>query len=135
MIISFGWTAAALLAREKTSTLREWDDRYAARFRKGQVVDAWDRSPRAHGHKIGTLELTEAPELIQVRDLRNAHELHWVAEGFAYFHQHPEHMPKTIWGHKTTGWDFSAKWFAEWIDDNGDRPFWLVKFQILELTP
>lgn len=49
MIISFGWTAAALLAGEKSTTFREWAPRHVAHFHAGQIVDAWDRPPTIFG--------------------------------------------------------------------------------------
>ncbi len=59
MIISFAKTIEPLLAGKKTVTRREWADDYAARFKAGQIVDAWDYSPRTgHGKRIAKIRLT-----------------------------------------------------------------------------
>lgn len=51
MIISFAWTTQALLAGRKTVTRREWTDGHAAKFKPGDLVDAWDKLPRCKGSK------------------------------------------------------------------------------------
>ena len=60
-IISFAWTTPALLAGAKTVTRREWSDRYARTFHRGDLVAAYDRNPRAHGKQVGVIELTRDP--------------------------------------------------------------------------
>jgi hypothetical protein len=60
-IIAFTWTTAALLARAKSRTRRNWDAAYAARFRFGMRMDAWDRSPLYGGIFLGFILLTGAP--------------------------------------------------------------------------
>ena len=51
MIISFAWTTPALLAGKKTVTRREWSDAHAAKFKPGDLVDAWDKLPRCKDSK------------------------------------------------------------------------------------
>lgn len=51
MIISFAWTTQALLDGRKTVTRREWSDGHAAKFKPGDLVDAWDKTPRCKGSK------------------------------------------------------------------------------------
>src|ERR1017187_9332438 len=53
MIVSFAWTTAAFLAGRKTRTRRLWDDQYAAKFHIGDTIQAYDKTPRAHGKLIG----------------------------------------------------------------------------------
>ena len=80
-IISFAWTTPAIKARLKTCTRRDWNDDYARRFRAGQLVAAYDKSPRYGGKQIVILCLTEKPykePYCQVPDSD------WEAEGFAY---------------------------------------------------
>jgi hypothetical protein len=59
--ISFAWTTAAVQAQCKDVTRREWDDDYAARFQKGEVVGALDKLFRAGGKQFGTIRLLEKP--------------------------------------------------------------------------
>ncbi len=60
MYISMGWTAPAFLAGEKTETRRNWKDKYAKKFKIGECIEVWDKSPCWTIHKqkpikIGTL--------------------------------------------------------------------------------
>ena len=62
-IISFGWTWPALLAEpplRKTVTRRDWNVEYALRF-KGDLIQAFDKSPRFGGKKIATIRLIRSP--------------------------------------------------------------------------
>lgn len=61
VIISFAWTTQAFLAGRKTCTRRRWNPEYARRFKAGQAHDAFDRSPRFGGKRIGALRLTCDP--------------------------------------------------------------------------
>jgi hypothetical protein len=67
MIISFAWTTGAFLAGIKTETRRFWDDKYMERFwsavqNDNGLCQAWDRSPRFKGKRIGTIFITQKPE-------------------------------------------------------------------------
>lgn len=53
MIISFAMTVNAFLSGSKTVTRRFWKDKYAAKFHAGDIVDAYSKSPRNGGKKIG----------------------------------------------------------------------------------
>ena len=59
--ISFAWTTADLVLGQKTATRRCWDDRHAGRFRAGDEVLAYERSPRAGGKPIAVIRLTRDP--------------------------------------------------------------------------
>jgi len=66
MIISFAWTTEALKCGRKTCTRRRWSERFfeqwARAWREGRLVhDAYDRSPRAGGKKVGEIRLTCEP--------------------------------------------------------------------------
>lgn len=86
LIISFARTTAALVAGRKSVTRREWTDRTFNQFanRCGEQVQAWSKSPRAGGRKIGMIQLVsvtkEPTHLIPDSD--------WEAEGFAYMEEH-----------------------------------------------
>lgn len=82
MIVSFAHTTAALLCGSKTATRRAWSPSHAARFRPGDLVDAWDRSPRTRlGHKVATIRISRAPYL-QPTHLTTPEDFH--REGFAW---------------------------------------------------
>ena len=57
MIISFAWTAEALLAGKKTVTRRCWKDSHAAKFKPGALHDAYDKIPIAGGKKIARVRI------------------------------------------------------------------------------
>ena len=122
MIISFGWTTPALLAGRKTVTRREWDPDYAQRFFEGQLVDAWNTSPRnVRGcpRKIATIRLTKKPYLEPARE---APDEDYEAEGFAYF----DEIDRKVNGHTPT-----AMWRA-WKQQNPS--LWVVRFEVVELV-
>lgn len=121
MIISFGWTTPAILAGRKTVTRREWDPDYADRFYEGQVVDAWNTSPRntrGNPRKIATIKLTAKPYLERARE---APDEDYEGEGFAYL---------TEIGRKVNGHTPEAMWRA-WKLENPQ--LWVVRFEILEV--
>ncbi len=76
--ISFYWTLTALLAGAKTVTRRKWKDSYAAKFRKGDLVAAYDRQPRFGGRRVMLLKLTRDPYKENTADMPDSD---WVEEG------------------------------------------------------
>lgn len=81
-IISFAWTTDALIAGRKTCTCRDWDDDYAASFRAGDLVAAYDRSPRFKGNLIATIRLTHDATYGRLSEIVPD----WYErEGFAYY--------------------------------------------------
>jgi hypothetical protein len=60
-IISFAWTTRPLLERKKTVTRRCWTDDYANRFKRADLVKAYDKSPRFGGKHVATIRLTKDP--------------------------------------------------------------------------
>jgi len=79
-IISFAWTTPAFVARQKTCTRRDWNDRYAKQFVPGRMAQAWDQQPRYGGRRIGTIEL-----LSMTRERYcDAPPGDWWEEGFAF---------------------------------------------------
>lgn len=126
MIISFAWTTPALLAGAKSCTRREWDDGYARRFRDGELVDAYDRSPRAGGHKVATVRLTVAPTFELMRAMPDGD---YEAEGFAWLYAHPEALPKRFRGNSAALESFSRAGFAAWRSEPGSM--WVVRFELV----
>lgn len=118
MIISFHWTAPALLAGAKTVTRRMWTPSHARLFHQGDLVAAYDRSPRYGGKRIASIRITKDPYLELAR---HAPESDWEAEGFAYMHTNEPRWAKhaeAIW----TDWKTS------------DVELWVVRFQLVEVA-
>jgi hypothetical protein len=83
MIISFAWTTPQFLDGTKTVTRRDWSDRTFQQWCKAWdqrklVHNAWDKSPRCQGKKVGTFILTAKPYRERLGDFP---EYDLVAEG------------------------------------------------------
>ena len=81
--IVFAWMTPALVAGRKTCTCRDWDGDYAQRFRVGDVIAAYDRSPRYRGTQIATLRLTHDATYGRLIDVLGGFDAAYEAEGFA----------------------------------------------------
>ena len=115
--ISFAWTTPALVLAQKTCTRRDWNDDYARRFRDGELLTAYDRSPRVGGKPVGTIRLTRAPyysEELPEEDFR--------AEGFVCLTE----LGLKVDGTKPTDVWLSWKRYPE--------PQWIVRFYLVSLT-
>jgi len=123
MIMAFSWTTPALLAGAKTVTRRDWTPRHAAKFKAGQLVDAWNTTPRnvsGNPHKVAVIRLTRDPYQELSSDIPAED---WYAEGFEYAMTHDLRFRK-----KTTAqevWDF---WKAE------PHYQWVVRFELVEVV-
>ena len=84
MIISYAWTTDALLAGRKSVTRRNWNPGYAAKFREGTVHDAFDHLPRAHGKKIGDVQIARVPYPERASDIPDAD---FEGEGLKYMEE------------------------------------------------
>ena len=116
-IISFSWTTPALLALQKTVTRRKWDDKYAKTFRRGDYVQAYDKSPRFGGKKIATIQLTSDP----YKEWSNLCS-DWHAEGFEYL---------TQIGAKLNG-KTPKEFFNDWKQH--PRMLWVIRFEVVNLV-
>lgn len=120
-IVAFASTTPALLGGAKTVTRRDWDPAYAARFRAGDLVAAWDRSPRAGGRKVATIRLTDAPIL---QDPFDAPEGDWEREGFAWMSVRGllcgNVPPEAVW----VAWKHAPS-----------QPLWVVRFALVSVEP
>lgn len=121
--ISFAWTTAAVQARCKDVTRREWDDTYAARFQKGDVIGATDRTFRVGGKQFGVIRLLEKPYKESEAEMPDRD---YAGEGFEFLEAFPRFKP--------------ARWAnvnlrVKFEDDRryGDE-FWVVRFEILDIT-
>ena len=74
MIMVFAKTAPEFLAGTKTVTRRVWKEKYFQQWLSAWdterlVHDAWDKSPRLGGKKIGQFQLTDRPYLEKLADM------------------------------------------------------------------
>ena len=113
-IISFAWTTPAIKVKVKTCTRRDWDDGYASRFNKGDLMAGYDRNPRFKGSQITTIRLTEKPYKERYCDAPLGD---WYAEGFEYL--------ESI-GAKVHGFTPEQLWL-QWMEDN--TICWVVRFE------
>lgn len=121
MHISFGWTSPAVKARRKTVTRRSWKDSHAKKFYPGDMVKAYDKDPRYGGVCFG---------LIRIKSLHKAPiadmpDSDYEAEGFAYLHENPHLIPKSI------PFDVSSEGFRVWRESG--ETYYTVAFEIVEL--
>lgn len=123
MIISFAWTTPALLAGAKTMTRREWTPSHASRFCLDDMVDAWNRSPRAGrssgARKVATIRLTQ-PAYPQDTARLTAQD--YVREGFTWL---------SINGSREDRDRIHAIW-TDW--HVRPRTLWVVEFELVELV-
>jgi len=120
-IISFAWTTPALLAGRKTCTRRDWDAAYASQFRPGDVVAAYDKSPRYGGKKVAEVAVVRAP---YQEPLAAMPDEDYEAEGFAFLYAQGIKPPKS------SGFpSFSRLAFDAWRRSGG--AVFVVRFRLL----
>ena len=120
MIISFGYTTAALISGNKTVTRRDWNPKHAAKFKAGMLVDAWNTSPRnvkGNPHKVAVIRLTADPSYEWTHE---APAFDWNREGFAYLTKHglmvDGEQPQQMW----------ARWLTQ------GSLLYVVRFKVVE---
>ncbi|MDE2104298.1 MAG: hypothetical protein KGL39_44080 [Patescibacteria group bacterium] len=139
MIISFAHTTPALIARRKTVTRREWQDDYAARIARqvpGLLADAWNVSPRVVdrktgkpiGGKVATIKLLSVTK----EPMTSMPDEDYEGEGFGYLYEHPESLPKTLWGEPVGRADFSPAAFDHWRSSPAEM--WVVRFELIDIN-
>lgn len=119
LIISFAWTTEAFTTGNKSCTRRSWNDRYAAMFKAGKQVQAWDKSPRNGGHQVGIISLTRDAYPERTSSMTEAD---YEAEGLAWL---------TEQGHLIQGRS-PRQFFDDW--KAADELVYVVRFQLLSLT-
>lgn len=117
-IISFAWTTPALLAGVKTCTRREWSPRYAKSFYKGELVQAWDKLPRAKGKRVGTIRLTADPFLSNEYP-----DSDYTNEGLRWMERN-RHLIQGV---------SPYQFWNQWRREPKDR--WVVRFELVEPMP
>lgn len=122
MHITFAATTAALLAGKKTVTRRDWKESHAAKFKAGDLVAAYDKSPRVGGKQVAVIRITKAPYLESTGDTTPDD---WHAEGFDYMTRHG--MMVELPGKTITPYDLWTEWMLD------ERPMWVVRFELVEV--
>lgn len=125
--ISFAWTTPPLVAGRKTMTWRDWDDNYARHFKTGQLVDAYNRSPRNHGEKVATIRILS----VEKTTTANLTDDDWEAEGLKYLYEHPEQCPKTLFGEKFRPDMVTLEGFRQRCQEAEDG--WCIRFELVEV--
>ena len=131
--ISFAWTSPALLPGRKTCTCRDWDDDYARRFRAGDVIAAYDRSPRYQGKQIATLRLTHDATFGKLIDVLGGFDAAYEAEGFAYGDEQVaagnQRMRTSI--ERNLGVE-PGETLRDWLRQTAMVREWIVRFEVVE---
>lgn len=91
--IAFSFTSPALLAGVKTVTRRAWSPRHAAQFHAGDVVTAYDRSPRNHGRPVAKIQLVCDPYVENTSQMTLAS---YEREGLIWLHEHGYAVPDDL---------------------------------------
>lgn len=113
-IISCAWTTPALISGHKTCTRRDWNERYARGFKAGDLVQAYDRSPRNGGRPVAIIRLTADPEYTSL-----VPDEDWRREGFEYLRS----IRATVNG--ATPLDVWASWRLH------PRKVWVARFEMV----
>ncbi len=122
IIVSFGWTADALVCGHKTVTRRQWKAAYAERLRDRQLIQAWDKSPRTgKGKPIAIIRLTGKPYLEWSHEAPAAD---WWAEGF-------EHLEKRWAADPAPGVPHMDILWRQWKTE--PEQLWVVRFEVVSL--
>jgi len=117
-IISFAWTSGAFEAGRKTVTRRRWKDIYAKLFKAGDICQAYDKSPRCGGKRIGYLRIESVTE----EAMRDMPDSDFEAEGLAWLEEQE--------------WLFNdfppREGFERWRADHADELWWVIRFRKVE---
>ncbi len=117
MIISFAWTTDAVTAGIKTVTRRDWQDKTAAKFKAGDIADAYNKLPRAGGRLIGKIRITRDPYKQKLKDMPMDH--FWREGGYLYWKSIDEFL-------KMMGGD------GRCLRERLDREYWVIEFELVE---
>ncbi|MFQ5695909.1 MAG: hypothetical protein ACE5HB_07965, partial [Terriglobia bacterium] len=129
-IVSFSWTTPALLAGAKTVTRRHWSASHAARFKAGDFVLAYDKSPRAGGRPVALIRLIQDA---YYEPLAQMPPSDFDAEGFLWFAQNNDAITEEMFARFGYGQMVSPHrekmWFEGWKSCGGSM--WVVRFALI----
>ncbi len=114
-IISFAWTTQALLEGKKTVTRRDWNDKYAESFHKGDIVQAYDRNPRSGGNKIAEIRIIKEPYKQWLHEMTDEDE---VKEG-------------GLWG---SAEEYRKSFVSKSFSIGKDKKVWVIEFEVIGMT-
>lgn len=123
-IISFAWTTPALLAGRKTCTRRDWNADYARRFKSGELVQAYDKNPRAGGKKVGIIRLVGEPYYSDIMP-----EDDYDAEGLAWMEEQDLMVPVEDVKSKKKLPMHPRRFWEAWKTQN--YKLWIIKFDFI----
>ncbi len=112
--ISMAWTKDAFIAGRKSKTRRKWTEKYAQRFKVGDICQVYDRQPRFGGKPIGKIKIVG----IGKEPISEMPDTDFEKEGFAYM----EENGLKIWGKPP------RVAFHDWRQEGGE--YWVVEFHI-----
>ncbi|KKL53620.1 hypothetical protein LCGC14_2273620, partial [marine sediment metagenome] len=97
--LSFGWLTPAVLAGQKTLSLRDWGPVEAQSWQRAQLAFCYDKEPSKGGNKMALLRISHTPYKRQANKLRNSE---FYAAGLMYAQsmglRHPKGLtPEQIW--------------------------------------
>lgn len=130
--ISFGWTTDALLAGRKTATCRAWKDTYATQFAAGELVTAYDKSPRFGGKPVAIIRLTHHPTQGDVNEILDDM---YEEEGFAWYDEQRavgSLVGASLRKHLKVGKDQTIR---EWLAEGTYWGDWVIRFELIEVLP
>lgn len=115
--MSFAYTLAPFLSGEKSRTRREWMEKYAKSFRKGDMVTALNKNWMYGGKRIAIIQLTADPFVQNTSEMTDED---YILEGFAYLEKNG-----LLFRGKEPRKAFDA-WKAE------KKDIWVVDFKIIQ---
>lgn len=123
--ISFAYTTPALLAGAKTTTYREWSDDYAARFKRGELVKAYDKRPQWGGKRIATIRIKSVKKIAH-RDIPIDD---YEREGFAWMCENQDKLNKA--GIRLVNMYPNKETFHQACKAMGDEKIWRIEFEVV----
>jgi len=111
-IVSFAWTAQALLDDLKTITRRNWKD---CRLVPGELVQAWDKLPHRGGKQIALIQIVS----VRREQLKEITEEEVIKEG-------------GLWENREA---FIEAWLKAYPGSSEDDLIWRIEFALVSKRP
>lgn len=126
MYISMWWMWPAFVMGRKSVLRRAWTDRYASHFKKGRIVNVYDRAPQSKARKH-----RKVGELVILNDLYREPlnmmpDSDYEAEGLKFFNEHPYLL------HTSLPLDATWRAFDEWRKK--DDSMYVIRFMIVSIN-